>query len=398
MLALRLARGARPFALLRKLPLLAASAGVSALLLATLAHAHSHPGRTAESAVRLLWCLVPLAVTAGLAGVLARTDTSAPTRGALEAAGLGTGRLPLLAAASAALTCALGGALVLLAVTVPRQDPRGPVLPGTSVRLPAPADPLPLPAGLTLLCLVPLAAALAAAWTTRPRRLPRQGPARPEADAGSGAEDAPGARAALLGGALLASCGAALAVTVSRPGGWALAALGLVVAGPGLVHATGRLLAVGHPGAVRLLAGRGLQREAPRVGRPLGALCAVASLLLAAAWTYRSVQTSDVLPGVPLPAGLHAPRGLPGLPGLPGHAGPLTALGGAVVLCCVATGALASLAAVRASRAHRTDVLAGLGAPRGLLRRVALARAVTLAGALVLLVWGMARLAPLPVA
>ncbi|GAA2104006.1 hypothetical protein GCM10009801_79370 [Streptomyces albiaxialis] len=384
MLALRLARGARPFALLRRLPLLAASAGVSALLLATLAHAHTHRGHTAESAARLLWCLVPLAVTAGLAGALARTDTSGTTRGALDAAGLGAARLPLLAAASAALTAALGSVLVLLTVTLPREDPRGPVLPGTAVRLPAPSEPLPLPAGVTLLCVVPLAAALAAAWATRPGREPRTVTARFEggAESESGPAHVPGPRASLLGGCLLASCGAALGVTVSPPGGWALAALGLVAAGPGLVHVTGRLLAAGRPGAVRLLAGRGLQREAPRVGRPLGVLCAVASAGLAAAWAHGSAAGRTALPG---------------LPGLPGPPGALTALGAAVVLCCVAVGALTSLAGVRASRAHGTAVLAGLGAPRALLRRVALARAGTLLCALALLVWVMARLAPLPV-
>ncbi|MFG3253542.1 hypothetical protein [Streptomyces sp. NPDC048172] len=392
MLALRLARGSRPFALLRRIPLLCASAGVSALLLATLAHAHSHPGRTTESAVRLLWCLVPLAVTAALAGVLARTEASGTTRGALDAAGLGAARLPLLAAASAALTCALGSVLVLLTVTLPHRDPRGPVLPGTAVRLPTPAEPLPLPAGLTLLCVVPLAAALAAAWTTRPGREPRpaarfedgttdSAEGRAEGRAEGHARGLPGPRAALLSGGLLASCGAALAVTVSRPGGWALAALGLVVAGPGLVHATGRLLAAGRPGAVRLLAGRGLQREAPRVGRPLGVLCAVASAALAAAWAYRPADGRPALPG---------------LPGLPGPPGALTALGAALVLCCVAAGALASLAGVRASRAHGTAVLAGLGAPRALLRKVALARSGTLAVSLALLVWVMARLAPMP--
>ncbi|MYV68075.1 hypothetical protein GT043_19490, partial [Streptomyces sp. SID2131] len=48
--------------------------------------------------------------------------------------------------------------------------------------------------------------------------------------------------------------------------GWILTAIGLATAGPGLVHACGRLLQAVRPGAVRLLAGRVLTAEARRVG------------------------------------------------------------------------------------------------------------------------------------
>lgn len=70
--------------------------------------------------------------------------------------------------------------------------------------------------------------------------------------------------------------------------GWALLAVGLVLAGPGIVHLCGRLLCLARPGALRLLAGRVLQEEARRVGRPLGALCAV----LAGAVVYAVLQRS----------------------------------------------------------------------------------------------------------
>lgn len=68
--------------------------------------------------------------------------------------------------------------------------------------------------------------------------------------------------------------------------GWLLTALGLALAGPGLTHLCGRVLQSAKPGAVRLLAGRGLQEEATRIGRPVGVVCAVASGALASATLY----------------------------------------------------------------------------------------------------------------
>ncbi|MCZ9342146.1 hypothetical protein NGM37_30740, partial [Streptomyces sp. TRM76130] len=65
--------------------------------------------------------------------------------------------------------------------------------------------------------------------------------------------------------------------------GWALTALGLTLAGPGLTQVCGRLLQAVRPGAVRLLAGRVLMEEGRRLGLPLGVVCAVASAAYAAA-------------------------------------------------------------------------------------------------------------------
>ncbi|MYT21961.1 hypothetical protein GTW69_16950, partial [Streptomyces sp. SID7760] len=65
--------------------------------------------------------------------------------------------------------------------------------------------------------------------------------------------------------------------------GWALTAVGLSLAGPGLAYACGALVQAIRPGAMRLLAGRTLQEEAPRLGRPLGVLCAIGAGALTAA-------------------------------------------------------------------------------------------------------------------
>ncbi|NGO68136.1 hypothetical protein [Streptomyces boncukensis] len=462
MLALRLARGSHPLALLRGTALVCASAGVGGLLLTTLGHALAHPGQPRESLARLLWCLVPLAFTAALAGTLARTDPADATRAGLTSAGLGPARLPLLTAAGTALWCALGSVLALLALGLSRAGTRGLPLPGRAGAVPLPAQSLPLPASLTLLCAVPLAAGAAAGWaaltaTARPpgrvRRLLRAGYRRSACPAGPAGGDVTGAapegasrtahgvpacyapvtgrdrprrahgprhtrarwRAGggalapvtvagpvtvtgavtgavtgrrarprpraraqpvrpVLGGTLtgcgLLAAGLALAAGGGRLGlpplgGWPLAALGLVLAGPGLVHVTGLLLAARRPGPVRLLSGRRLQREAPCVGRPLGALCAVLSGTLAGAAAYRT-------------SGRGAGE-LPGLPGLPGPPGALTALGGAVVLGCVAVSALLAVVRARHARAGRAAVLLRLGASRRLRWRTALLRTAVLA-------------------
>ncbi|MDG4862558.1 hypothetical protein P8605_30920, partial [Streptomyces sp. T-3] len=67
MLALRLARGAHPLVLLRRLSVAAASAGTGFLLLCTLGYAAAHPAAASSSALRLAWCLPPLAATVQLA-------------------------------------------------------------------------------------------------------------------------------------------------------------------------------------------------------------------------------------------------------------------------------------------------------------------------------------------
>ncbi|MGK5692235.1 hypothetical protein ACSNOJ_04855, partial [Streptomyces sp. URMC 128] len=130
--------------------------------------------------------------------------------------------------------------------------------------------------------------------------------------------------------------------------GWALAAVGLALAGPGLTHLCGRLLQSARPGALRLLAGRILMAEAVRIGRPLGVVCAV----LAAAYAM---------------ALLHAPDGL--------SLGPLTTLGVLLVTGCSVGTLLTAAVEARQARADTTAALLRLGAPATMLRGAAALRA-----------------------
>ncbi|MBZ4014355.1 hypothetical protein CCS38_00975, partial [Streptomyces purpurogeneiscleroticus] len=162
---------------LRRLLVVAAAAGTAFLLLATLGHAVDAPrGEAAGSALRLAWCLVPLAATAQLAVAVARTDPAARLREGMSAAGLGPVRLTLTAAASTVLACLLGSVLGLLAFLRLRGG-----LGGTPV---GPAEllgrgPLPYAAVGVLLAAVPVVAAVATAMALRPGR---NAPAEPCAD------------------------------------------------------------------------------------------------------------------------------------------------------------------------------------------------------------------------
>ncbi|MEV7979182.1 hypothetical protein [Streptomyces sp. NPDC086519] len=154
--------------------------------------------------------------------------------------------------------------------------------------------------------------------------------------------------------------------------GWALTALGLVLAAPGLTHLCGRLLQAVRPGARRLLAGRVLMAEATRVGRPLGVVCAVASAGFAATTLYGYGSTAAF--------------------------GPLTALGGLVVAGCAVATLLTAAVEARQCRADTTAALLRVGAPATMLRGAAALRAGALLvffGPLTLLI---AELAALPLA
>ncbi|MFI9750213.1 hypothetical protein [Streptomyces collinus] len=153
--------------------------------------------------------------------------------------------------------------------------------------------------------------------------------------------------------------------------GWALAAAGLALAGPGLTHLCGRLLQSARPGALRLLAGRILMAEAVRIGRPLGVVCAV----LSAAWAM---------------ALLHAPDGL--------SLGPLTTLGVLLVTGCTTATLLTAAVEARQARADTTAALMRLGAPATALRSAAALRAVALLAVFGPLTLTVAKLAALPLA
>ncbi|WP_238782639.1 hypothetical protein [Streptomyces monomycini] len=400
MLALRLTLGAHPLVLLRRLLVAAASAGTGFLLLAVLGHAAAHPASAADAFVRLLWCAVPVAATTQLAVSAARTDPATRPQRGMSAAGLGPARLTLIAATSTAVSCVLGSFCALLVFLALRGDLGGAPATDSATRLLGAGHALPPAGTLLLLAVVPLVASGTTAVVLRPRKDARGGRRGARAAAGTGepltAMETNSSRsampAALPWGITLTAAGLALETYVSRgaadadallplperlvgspPGvlaGWALSTLGLVLAGPGLTQLSGRLLAAGRPGAVRLLAGRVLQEESRRIGRPLGVLCAVAS------GTYAAVQVYEAAPARPL--------------------GPLTGLGAALVLACVTASALTAALEARWARTHTTAALRRLGTPRSLLHRAAALRVLALLAVLAPLTWAIAELAALP--
>ncbi|MGW7550830.1 hypothetical protein [Streptomyces rimosus] len=402
MLALRLARGAHPLVLLRRLLVAAASGGTGFLLLAALGHAAAHPATAADSFVRLLWCAVPVAATIQLAVSAARTDPACRPQRGMSAAGLGPVRLTVIAATSTAVSCVLGSFVALLAFLMVRGDLVGATAADSAAQLLGAGHSLPLAGALMLLAVVPVTAATATAVVLRPRRNARGAGRRTGASAGAGAGEpltamdthstASAVPAALPWGMALTAAGLALETYVSRgpanadtllplpgrligspPGvlaGWALSTLGLVLAGPGLARLSGRLLAAGRPGAVRLLAGRVLQEESRRIGRPLGVLCAVAS------GAYAAVKVYEAAPTRPF--------------------GPLTGLGAALVLACVTASALTAALEARWARTHTTAALRRLGTPRSVLFRASVLRVLALLVVLGPLTWAIAELAALP--
>ncbi|MGX1117672.1 hypothetical protein RKD37_003035 [Streptomyces ambofaciens] len=151
--------------------------------------------------------------------------------------------------------------------------------------------------------------------------------------------------------------------------GWALTALGLALAGPGLTHLCGRLLQAARPGALRLLAGRVLMEESQRVGRPLGVVAAVA----AAAYVTTTVYDGDG----------------------PGF-GPLSTLGALLVAGCTVATLLTAAVEARHARVDTKDALLRLGAPPATLRAAAAVRAAALLALFGPLVLIVAVLAALP--
>ncbi|MBL1101259.1 hypothetical protein [Streptomyces coffeae] len=409
MLSLRLARGSRPAVLLRRALVVLAAAGASFLLLCALGFAAGHPTEPRSGVARLVWCVVPLAATVHLTVAVARADPGARPSSGLSAVGLGPARSALLTATGAALSCAAGAGLALLAFLHLRGGLSGSWLlwagSGSAGRELGAGRPLPLAGAITLVALVPVVAGAVCAAVLWPRRT---GDGRTVADARPGgtptvATGAVGPRpdrtaSGLPWGIALTAAGLALeayAGSGAAPrhdalfhlpgrlgdtppgvvGGWALTMAGLVLAGPGLTHLCGWLLAVGRPGALRLLAGRVLQQEAGLIGRPVGVLCAIAASSYAVA---RLDGTGSGRSGDQL-------------------LGPLTVLGAAlVVVCAVATTLTAALEA-RDARRRTTDALLRLGAPSRLLRGAAAVRAAALVALLSPLTWVVAHLTTMPV-
>jgi hypothetical protein len=383
-LALRLARGSHPLVLLRRLLVAAASAGVGFLLLCTLGWAIGHP---AGSVLRLLWCLIPLAATVQFAVAVARTDPGTRPRQGLSAVGLGPGRLTVLAAASTALSCTLGSLVALLFFLQLRGDLAGTPFDGAGADLLAAGEPLPLPAALTLLALVPVLASTATALALRPPGL-NTPPSEDDTDPPPTGTPAT-VPAGLPWGVALTAAGLAVETYASRKGGsalplpgrfdgstagvlagWSLTAAGLALAGPGIAYLCGRLLQALRPGAVRMLAGRTLMDEARGIGRPLGVVCAVVSGAFAAAALYG--------PGDERPFG------------------PLTGLAAVLVIGCTVATLLTATVQARRARADTRTALLSLGAPTRLLRTVAGVRATALLLVFAPLTWAIAELAAAP--
>ncbi|MFF8833600.1 hypothetical protein [Streptomyces sp. NPDC015131] len=386
MLALRLARGSHPLVLLRRLLVAAASAGVGFLLLSALGYAIGHPGESRAALVRLAWCALPLAATVHLAVAVARTDPATRPRPGLSAIGLGPARLAAVAAASTAVACVLGSTTALLVFLHLRGDLTGLPFDGASGELLGAGRPLPVAAALTLLAVVPVVASAACALALRPRR---KAVLDDDPDTDTPAAAAP--PAGLPWGVALVALGVAVETYTARgasggaaalplPGGlgggpagvllgWALTAVGLAVAGPGLTHLTGRLLQVFRPGVTRLLAGRALMAEARRIGRPLGVACAVASATIGATTLYEGGARAF---------------------------GPLTGLGAALVVTCTVATLLTAALESRQTRVSTKDALLRLGASASVLRMAVTLRAVALLAVFAPLTWAVAELAALP--
>lgn len=393
MLCLRLTRGSGPGVLLRRLLLAVVSAGTCFLLLTTLGYALGNPGKAGAASVRLLWCLVPAAAAVRLAVAVACVEPPGGPTAQAAAADRGPSKTVRTAAATTVLSCSLGSAAALAVFLLLRGEPTVPPLPpGTAAALGA-GVPLPLAGTLTLLAFVPLLSAVATMAALRPR-----GTGPPRSSAGE-PSSTPAAKpptvnpGGLFRGAALVCAGLALELYTRRwqppppgdqvtlPGGlprlstmmiigWSLTAAGFVLAGPGLVYLCGRMTAAAKPGALRLLAGRGLLAEAHRLGKPLGVLCAAASATLAAVRLWRAS-------GQPAP-------------------GPLALLGSGLVIVCAVATVLTAAEAAREARSPVSDTLVRLGAPSRMLRRVVLVRTGVLMALLMPLTWAVAELAALP--
>ncbi|GHI04547.1 hypothetical protein Scel_28680 [Streptomyces cellostaticus] len=147
----------------------AASAGTGFLLLSALGYAMSHPETPGAAALRLAWCVVPVAAAVHLALAVARTDPGTRPRPGLSAVGLGPARLMAVSALTTALSCTLGSLLALLLFLHLRGDLTGLPFYGTAADFLAADQSLPVPAALTLLTLLPAIASATVALALRPR-------------------------------------------------------------------------------------------------------------------------------------------------------------------------------------------------------------------------------------
>ena len=440
MLALRLTRGSHPAVQLRRLLVAVASAGTGFLLLCTLGYAMGHPDSPAAAALRLAWCATPIAATVYFAVAVARTDPATKPRPGLSAIGLGPGRLMAISATTTALSCTLGSMLALLFFLHLRGDLTGMPFDGAAAEFLASDQPLPLPAALTLLSLVPVIASVAVALVLRPRDLrpaSEKGPARSYGR--FGAQGRPGSRetfgtygrfgARLRGGdrrsatkdeptsepapapdpdpsrpaapreaprglpwgvAVLAA-GLAVEAYASRvKDGGGLSLPGGLADGPASVLVGWVLTAIG-----LALAGPGLTHLC---GRLLQSVGPGALRLLAG----RVLMEEATRIGRPLGVVCAVASGGFAMTALydadaPAF-GPLTTLGGLVVTGCTVATLLTAALEAKHARADTTAALLRLGAPAAMLRSAAALRAGALLALFLPLTLVVAELAALPLA
>ncbi|GAA5058586.1 hypothetical protein [Streptomyces similanensis] len=442
MLALRLIRVAHPAVQLRRLTVVAASAGTGFLLLSSLGHALGHPDHPSAALLRLAWCAVPLAATAHLAVAVARTDPGTRPRSALSALGLGPARLLAVSAGTTALSSAFGALLALLLFLSLRGDLPGWPFPvdGTAHGFLAARKRLPVPGTLLLLAAVPALASAAVAAALRPRE-PRPGPARTAGPAGPAPETAAsgddgrgddgdtvtGEGAAGSGTATGAGAAGSGTVTgagadddpgrplppdrapTGLPWGIAVLAAGLTVetyAGGAAGTAARAALPGGlTAGSAPVLAGwlltaAGLALAGPGLthlcGRLLQAVRPGAVRLLAG----RVLMAEAVRIGGPLGVLCAVASAAYALITLHGRAagplGPLTALGALLVAGCAVAALLIAAVEARQLRLGTTSALRRLGAPAAVLRSAAALRTAAVLTLFVPLTWAVATLAALP--
>ncbi|MFF3377854.1 hypothetical protein ACFYXF_33505 [Streptomyces sp. NPDC002680] len=455
MLALRLARGSQSAVQLRRLLVATASAATGFLLLGTLGHALAHQDSAGGSALRLAWCVAPIAATVHFAVTVARTDPGTRPRPGLSAIGLGPARLMAVSAATTALSCTLGSMLALLFFLHLRGDLTGMPFDGDASDFLAADHSLPLPAALTLLTLVPAAASISVALTLRPRdthRRTRAQAAGARTQAAGTPAQAAGARAQAAGssaagaapvparGGTPSAPGSAANPPAPTPGtpespaqdpddlpstdphplpapnptprdlpwGIAVLAAGLAVEAyasrdthtPGLTIPGG---ATGSPAAVLAgwtLTALGLALAGPGLthlcGRLLQAVRPGALRLLAG----RVLMAESTRIGRPLGVVCAVASGAYAMATLydadDPSLGPLTTLGALVVAGCTVATLLTAAAEARAARADTTAALLRLGAPATTLRTAAAMRAGALLALFAPLTFLIAELAALP--
>lgn len=455
MLALRLTRVARPAVQLRRLAVVAASAGTGFLLLSSLAYALAHPEHSGAALLRLSWCAAPLAATVYLTVAVARTDPGTRPRTALSALGLGPGRLMAVSAVTSAVCCTAGCVLALLAFLHLRGDLTGLPLDGAASHFLAARKRLPVPGTLTLLATVPALASAAVAWSLRPRE-PRPAPRPERASAVDPTAVGPTATGSTADGSTTdgtAADGSATGGTATggpKPGGlatgtlttgakptaapapdapeddgdphrplpphrpptglpWGIAvlAVGLTVeayagrspssrtALPGGLSADSAPVLVGW-----LLTALGLALAGPALTHLCGLLLQAVRPGAVRLLAGRVLMEEAGRIGRPLGVVCAVASGAYAVSALSGGAapspGPLTALGGALVAGCAVAVLLTAAVEARQSRAATIAALRRLGAPGATLRSAAALRAGALLALFVPLTLLIAALAALP--